>query len=85
MTKSFKKLFISIISVIAIVCLGASMLFTVQGAKADDSVLSITKVEKVYMHGYNSIDSLGYRSEYNVTFSQDNLPHKSVYYNMHWK
>lgn len=71
MTKLFKKLFISIISVIAIVCLGASMLFTVQGAKADDSALSITKVEKVYMHGYNSIDSLGYRSEYNVTFNQD--------------
>ena len=36
-----------------------------------EDVVSITKVEKTFMHGYNSCDSLSYRSEYNVTFDKD--------------
>lgn len=68
MTKTYRKIFLSIATFLLVLCFGMGLSMGVANTAKASGALTVTKVEQTYLESYNSAAG-GYRSEYIVWFN----------------
>ena len=71
MSRYIKKILLSSLAFLAVLCFTLPLLFSATNLTKADVKLQIVEVKQTFIHLYNSIDAYGYRTEYTIKFSED--------------